>query len=230
MEKKPELRILNDGQSLRRGMNRREMVRRLLGGVSAGVLLPGVAAGHAVHTHLANTATLEKADATLSASDWSPEFLDSHQNETLTILAERIVPGSTKAQVNRFIDLLLSVDTQENQKKFLVSLGAIEAESLKRFGNPFIALTEDQQNEILTVASTEKSGHPEGEGDWSWFAVPSKETPEPHRVTLRDHFENLKGWISGAYYSSEIGMRELGWTGEVYFDSFPGCQHPEGHH
>jgi len=230
MEKKPELRILNDGQSLRRGMNRREMVRRLLGSVSAGVFLPGVAAGHAVHKHLANTATLEKADTTLSASDWSPEFLDPHQNETLTILAERIVPGSTKAQVNRFIDLLLGVDTQENQKKFLVSLGAIEAESLKRFGHPFIALTEDQQNEILTVASTEKSGHPEGEGDWSWFAVPSKETPEPPRATLRDHFENLKGWISGAYYSSEIGMRELGWTGEVYFDSFPGCQHPEGHH
>jgi len=28
-------------------------------------------------------------------------------------LAERIVPGSTKAQVNRFIDLLLCVDTAE---------------------------------------------------------------------------------------------------------------------
>ncbi len=230
MEKKADLRVLNSTQASRRGISRREMVRRLASSLGAGFVLPAVAASHPIHKHLTNVMTLERADATISASDWSPGFLDSHQNETLTVLAERIVPGSTKAQVNRFIDLLLSVDRQENQKKFLVSLGAIEAESQKRVGHPFIALTEDQQNEILTVASTEKPGHPEGEGDWSWFAVPSKETPGPPRVTLRDHFENLKGWISGAYYSSEIGMRELGWTGDVYFDSFPGCQHPEGHH
>ena len=29
---------------------------------------------------------------------------------------------------------------------------------------------------------------------------------------LRPAFQNLKTWISGAYYSSEPGMRELGWT------------------
>jgi len=38
-------------------------------------------------------------------------------------------------------------------------------------------------------------------------------------------FENLKGWISGAYYSSEMGMRELGWTEDRVFGSFPGCEH-----
>jgi hypothetical protein len=40
----------------------------------------------------------------------------------------------------------------------------------------------------------------------------------------------LKGWVSGAYYSSEMGMRELGWTEDRVFASFPGCEHPEGHH
>ena len=33
----------------------------------------------------------------------------------------------------------------------------------------------------------------------------------------------------GAYYSSEIGMRELGWTENRFFASFPGCTHPGGH-
>jgi len=47
--------------------------------------------------------------------------------------------------------------------------------------------------------------------------------------TLRDRFEHLKGWIVGAYYSSEIGMRELGWTGNVFYAGFPGCEHPGGH-
>ncbi len=230
MEKNSDLRVLNASQPSRRGINRREMVRRLLGGAGAGFIFPNVAASHPIHKHLTNATTLSEADARVVASDWRPEFLDPHQNETLMVLAERIVPGSTKAQVNRFIDLLLTVETQENQRKFLASLSAFEAESLNRFGHPFKELTEDQQNQIFTVASTEKPGHSQGDGDWSWFAVPSQKTSESPRITLRDYFENLKGWVSGAYYSSEVGMRELGWTGDVFFESFPGCEHPGGHH
>lgn len=231
MEKKPELRVLNnDAQPSRRGINRREMVRRLLGGAGAGIAMPAVAASHPVHKHLADAATLAEADAKTVASDWTPEFLDPHQNESLIVLAEHIVPGSTRAQVNRFIDMLLSVDTSQNQQKFITSLAAFDAESLNRFGHPFKALTEGQQNELLTFASTTEPGLKEGEKDWSWFAVPTKPPAEALHLTLRDHLENLKGWISGAYYSSEVGMRELGWTGEYFFESFPGCEHPGGHH
>lgn len=230
MSEAGKLRVLNDGSSSGRGINRREMVRRLLGGVGAGVAAPALAASHPIHKHLGDAATLTEADAKVAAADWAPEFIDPHQNETLIVLAERIVPGSTKAQVNRFIDLLLSVDSRENQQKFNNSLSAMDGESLNRYGHPFKALSEAQQNELLTVASTEKPGEERVKGDWSWFDVPSKQSSEPPRLTIRDHFENLKGWISGAYYSSEVGMRELGWTGDYYFDSFPGCEHPEGHH
>jgi hypothetical protein len=226
MEKNPEFRVLN---ATRPGLNRRELVQRLLGGAGVGVVFPAVARSHPIHNHLASPSTFDQAEAKSTAAVWAPEFLDPHQSDTLTVLAECIVPGSTKAQVNRFIDLLLTVDTQENQKKFLASLGAFEAEAINRFGKPFKDLTAEQHNQILTVASTEKSGQPEGRSDWSWFAVPAKEPSEQARVTIRDHFENIKGWVSGAYYSSEVGMRELGWTGDVYFDSFPGCEHPDGH-
>ena len=227
MEKNSEIRVL---KAAHQGLNRREVVQRLLGSAGVGFAVPTVAASHPIHSHLASPSTLEQADAKSRAADWAPEFLDPHQSDTLAVLAERIVPGSTKAQVNRFIDLLLTVDTQENQKKFLASLGAFEGEAINRFGKPFKDLREEQQNQILTVASTEKSGLPEGNSDWSWFALPSTESSELPRVTIRDHFENIKGWVSGAYYSSEVGMRELGWTGDVYFDSFPGCEHPDGHH
>jgi hypothetical protein len=211
------------------GIGRRQAMQRLFAGAGGALMVPGLAAAHPVHKHLADTTTMAAADAKAGAADWAPEYLDAHQNETLVVLSERIVPGSTKAQVNRFIDLLLTVDSQENQKKFLASLAAFEGDSLTRFGHPFVALPEDQQNKILEAASTEKSGSGTNE-DAMWFALPSTASSEPVRLTMRDHFENLKGWISGAYYSSEIGMREMGWTGEYMFESYPGCEHPDGHH
>ena len=192
------------------GINRREMVRRLMIAGGAGFALPGVAEGHPIARHLANQGAAARAASRAARTDWSPAFLDQHQSKTLEVLGERIIPGSSKAQVNHFIDLLLSVDTQDAQKKFIASLSAFEAESLKRFSHPYKDLTVSQQNEILTSASTAERGEA-AEG-------------QPHRITLRDHFENLKTWISGAYYSSEIGMKELGWTGQVIFTSFPGCQ------
>ncbi len=48
--------------------------------------------------------------------------------------------------------------------------------------------------------------------------------------SLREHFENLKEWISEAYYSSEAWMRGLGCTENRVFEKIPGCEHPEGHH
>ena len=225
--------MLHDEGAVRRGINRREVVRQLLKGVGAGfagLSFPGVSASHPIHKHLASDSRLAEAEAQAAARDWTPQFLDPHQNETLIVLAERIVPGSTRAQVNRFIDLLLSVDTPQNQQKFINSLSAMDGESLNRFARPFKALPEAQQNEILNVASTLEFAEPQKDKDWSWFDVPSQESSGSPRMTLRDYFENLKGWISGAYYSSEIGMRELGWTGNSYYENFPGCQHPEGHH
>jgi hypothetical protein len=195
-------------------LTRRQMVRRLL--ASAGAALPLVASSHPIYEHLANGAVFEQAEK-LGAADWAPLFLISHQNKTLTALAEAIVPGSRKAQVNRFIDLLLNVDTVEQRKKFVKSLAAFEAESQKRFGKGFASLEAGQQNRLLMDASAGPVKKDSAEGG-------GKESSG-----LREHFENLKGWISGAYYSSEAGMRELGWNGDYVFASFPGCEHPEGH-
>jgi hypothetical protein len=127
-----------------------------------------------------------------------------------------------------FVDQLLAVDTPDNQRKFLSALGWIDGEAQARYQHPWKALTEGQQVELLTAVSTAEPAEPphfwvRGEA----VIVPA---PLPKRPpTTRDRFEELKGWIAGAYYSSEIGMRELGWTGQTFFPSFPGCEHPGGH-
>ena len=229
MEKKPALQILDNSKSSARALNRREWIARMLGGATAVIAIPGLAAAHPVREHLAHSSTLDMADAQAAAATWAPEFLDAHQAETLAVLGERIMPGSSQAHVERFIDTLLSVDRRENQQRFLNSLAAIEGEALKKYGHHYKDLAEIQQNEILTVTSTSESGHGEHRGRRRVSLGPPAAASPTEHDTIRDHFENLKGWVLGAYYSSEVGMRELGWTGQVMFESFPGCSHPGGH-
>ncbi len=221
------LPVIQNGLGVRRSLTRREVVQRLLAGAGASAAWPIVTASHPIHALLADDALFSEADARMAVADWKPVFLDAQQNASLIALSESIVPGSGKAQVNRFIDLLLSVDTRVHQEKFAASLSAIESESRKRFDHPFAALAEIQKMELLTIASKEDEQRKEKEAASRESSTEEDEGQSP--PTLHDHFENLKGWISGAYYSSETGMRELGWTGDYAFENYPACNHAEGH-
>ena len=207
------------------GIGRRALLQSLAGGIGAGLVLPGVAdAQHPVHQHLADQAKTATATKKAAAAAYKPEFLDAHQLATLEALSERIVPGSTKAKVAPFIDQLMAVDTSTSQKNLLSALGAFDMLALQNHQKPWKALTAAEQDALLTTASTTESGRANNPmGDPRAAAAPAG------KATIRDHFEALKGWVSGAYYSSEIGMRELGWTGQMFFDKLPGCDHPDGH-
>ena len=210
-------------------MQRREMLQLLLTAAGGTATLPGLADGHPLQSHLADHARVAEADAKAQARDWRREFLTEHDFKTVEVLAERIVPGASKAKTAEFIDQLLAVDVFASQRSFLNALGAFERRALAKGARPYNALSAAEQDEILTEASTMASGIPI---EQPWAPGRPAEVAQPAgepRLTLRDHFELLKGWIAGAYYSSEIGMRELGWTGNIFHNSFPGCQHPGGH-
>ena len=217
MNKASALPIIQDAEVHSRQLTRREMMQQLLAGAGAGVTWPLVSASHPIYAQLVNGAIFEETEK-LAAADWKPLFLNAQQEETLAVLAEALVPGSKKAHADRFIDLLLSVDTVEHQKSFVDSLAAFETESQKQFAKRFPALDAGERNALLTDASTRPVKESATGGD-------RKEDPG-----LRGRFENLKGWICIAYYSSEAGMRELGWTEDRVFERFPGCEHPEGHY
>jgi hypothetical protein len=211
-----------------KGLGRREVLQGLMGVAGAGLALPAVAQDHPVQEHLANAQRVATADTRANAPGTRPVFLSAHEMGTLTSLAEAIVPGSTRARVAPFIDQLLAVDTHENQTKFRSAMGWIDGEASARFQHPWKALTPAQQTEILTAVSTAEVADPPH--FWVRGEAVNVPAPLPKRPpTSRDRFDELKGWIAGAYYSSEIGMRELGWTGQTFFPSFPGCAHPGGH-
>lgn len=206
---------------------RRQVLQAIAGSVGAGLAAPSLAradaAAPAAHAHGAPAAAV----ATASPSAAPAGFLDAHQLETLASLAEAIVPGSSEAGVAGFVDQVLAADSQEEQVRFLAALGAIHAESLTRFGRPWLSLDAAQKTVLLTAASTGPSSRTPRY--WTPGEPVLAARPERRPPTLRDRFDLVKRRVAEAYYSSEKGMKELGFTGQMVHGEFPGCTHPGGH-
>lgn len=200
---------------------RRRILQSLASSAGAGLALPGVAAGQETHRHVAEQVRLERAAEQAAASGVPPTFLSPAQKETLASLAEAIVPGSMQAGVPDFLDRLFAVDSPEAQREFLGALGVIEAEAVGRYGRAWKALGAGERHEILTALSTAPSAHATNRG--------LRAVGRHAAVAPRDRFDLLKSRIGLAYFTSEPGLRELGYTGEPLHEAFVGCPHPDGH-
>ncbi len=212
------------------GVGRRAVLQGLLTGLGA-VTIPGLAdAEHPMREHLSSADLMAHAEQKARAKGWKPEFLDGHQFATLENMSERVLPGATQLKCAEFIDQLLAVESLDNQRRFLSALGAFEGQARMQHGKRWVDLNESEQTEILQSASTGQLSQPKP-APWTSgqpvVYLPPPDPPPP--ATLRDHFEHLRGWIAGAYYSTESGMKELGWTGNLFFEKLDGCSHPDGH-
>ena len=204
-------------------MKRRQVLRATVAGV-AGVLTSSfLKGGETIGSPPRAKLFPPDQDAAreLSGSDWNPIFLDEHQNQTLIALSDLIIPatdtpGGKQALVNRFIDLLLSAETPETQRSFLNSLAYLDGLSIARHRNGFVHLARERQVELLNLIA-----YPHALGTWGEKAKEFEGFA---------HFNQLKSWISRAYYSSEVGMQELGWDGSFAHGELQGCTHLPGTH
>ncbi len=222
-----ELSIISPSPSERPRLTRREMVQRILTGLGATLAAP-LAAAHPMMRHLADPSWLQAAASTADDANWSPQFLSAKQNDALIAISDRMLPGANAVHVNRVIDLLLTAETEENRSLFVAALGALGGESTKRFHAELATLSSAQLDEILSTCASQEPPHSEHDDDAPGWKLNLK-TPATAPPNLRDHFENLKGWIVATYYSSEAGLRELGWNDDFYFESPAECKHPDGH-
>lgn len=195
-------------------MNRRELLRNSL-------LTIGAAASLNIPVDALVFASGDDASRELARPDWKPVFLNSQQNDALIALSETIIPttdtpGATAALVNRFLDLVLSVLPPQTQHEFLDSLAWFDAGANARYKTNFVNLSDPEKQDLLTL-------------------VARPHTPDGWRETDANfdghqHFERMKGWISSAYYSSAVGLKELGWDGWPARGVFEGCEHQPGEH
>jgi glucoside 3-dehydrogenase (cytochrome c) hitch-hiker subunit len=207
-----------------KGIGRREALQRLVAGAGASAALPALApATTTPETGMPgirmpaseSLGSAEPPDPALSAKDWKPKFFDAHQNETIVVLSDLLIPdtdtqGAKAAQVNRFIDLYLSAADPEFQKEFLQGLAWLQGYCLSHYTQPFTQLEPERQKEVLTLLTHE-----------------SKDAQIAEEVK---HFRILKEAIALSYYTSEIGMlQELKYQTSPFQPEFPGCKNPDEH-
>ncbi|HTQ61883.1 MAG TPA: gluconate 2-dehydrogenase subunit 3 family protein [Candidatus Solibacter sp.] len=206
-------------------MNRRDLLRATVLTGAAAAFRPAVAAPQAPPPASELTPAQRGVDASgeFNVPDWKPLFLDDHQNETLIILSDLIIPatdtpGAKEALANRYIDLVLSAETPQVQRAFLNSLAYLDGESIRRFKAAFRYLSREDQDDVLHGLAYPSNGS-------EWTGEPDT-TPDVGHT----HFQALKGRIMTAYYNSQIGEKELGWDGAFAHGPYQGCEHPEGNH
>jgi hypothetical protein len=189
-----------------RRVSRRAALQSLAGSLGVALTAPtaaGAAAEHPVGRHVAQ----RSSQAVRAPRAAAPAFLDPHQFATLAVAADLIVPGAAASESPRFIDDVLAIEHPDVQQRFVGALGALDAAARERHQQSFRELPRDRQTALLQAALT---------------------APYTDAV-LSGHVNHLKTWVAGAHYSSEAGMKELGWTGAMFFPSFPGCTHSDGH-
>lgn len=205
-------------------IDRRQALRRLVAGAGASAALPVLGQGATSHDASAHAgaeaqgAALGSAlppDPALSAKDWKPRFFDEHQNSTVVVLSDLIIPdtdtpGARAAQVNRFIDRFLCASSTEVQERYLQALGWLDGCCIARYAKPFTELAHDQKVEVLTLLT-----HP---------------NPDPRIAPGVSLFRIIKDSIAHAYYTSEIGaLQELKYETNSFQPGFPGCANPDEH-
>src|SRR5580693_3832152 len=150
-------------------MKRRDLIRAGVLTGAAAALRPPLARAQIAAPPSELTPAQSGVDASkdLATPGWKPLFLDEHQNETVIVLSDLIIPatdtpGAKEALVNRYIDLVLAAETPETQQAFLNSLGYLDGESIRRFRAAFRYLSSDEQDLLLHALAYPRVG-----GGWA---------------------------------------------------------------
>jgi hypothetical protein len=125
------------------------------------------------------------------------------------ILADLVIPAdersgsATEAGVPAFIDIIVA-EQPARQAPTRDGLAWLDAECVHRFGRPFVACTDAEQRAMLE--------------DIAW---PDR-APRAMRRGVA-FFNGFRDLVAAGFFSSQIGMRDLGFVGNVMVAEYHGC-------
>lgn len=125
-------------------------------------------------------------------------FFNEHEQKTIHRLAHLIMPANEHGDIDQagtleFIEFMVK-EYPGFQSPLRGGLMGLDHRCRKEYGNPFISLTEDQQHEVLTSIAY----------------------PDPEAQVQRQEvsfFATLRNLVVTSYYTSAVGIAELGYQG-----------------
>jgi hypothetical protein len=144
--------------------------------------------------------------------DLWPLTFTSAQRRQVGILCDLIIPpddhspGAASVGVTDYIDEFVSApypDIAEDGKKILDGLAWLDTESAKRYGAPFADATEAQRASLCEDISYEKP-------------------KDPALKPAADFFKRLRNLVASGFYTTPVGMKDIGYVGNVPLATFDG--------
>ncbi|MDQ8145052.1 MAG: gluconate 2-dehydrogenase subunit 3 family protein [Gemmatimonadota bacterium] len=183
-------------------MNRRDALQHLLA-VPAGIAIaPDALERAADHVHAAlDPQGQAQAGAAQPARPrpYVPKQFTPDEWRLVRMLVDYLIPrdarsgSATDAGVPEFMDFMLG-EYASMRTWMRNGLGWMHAESRKRFGKSFVSATDAQRREILDA-----------------IAFPKRAAADVKAGV--EFFNNLRNLTASGFYSSRIGIADLGYTG-----------------
>jgi gluconate 2-dehydrogenase subunit 3-like protein len=188
-------------------MSRREALKSLTLGASAGAVVTGIPAHAARQAH----ERVRRAKAADPGGTYTPQFFSAHQYKTLQAVCQAVLPpdersgGAIEAGAPEFIDLLTS-----ESKEYQLALGGgmiwLDSMCRGRYGNVYLDCSPDQQREILDL-----------------IAYRANAQTDPRLSQGIRFFALVRKMTADGFYTSQLGVQDLGYIGNDYLAEFPGC-------
>ncbi len=189
------------------GITRRDVLKSLALGVAGGSVLNVIPLEAAELAHQ----MVKKAKAAEPAGKYVPKFFTPKQYETIVSLCDAIIPkdeksgGAVDAGAPEFIDLL----TSENEE-FQLALGGglmwLDNHCLDQYGKVYMECTPEQRKETLDLLAYRKN---------------AKKNPELSQGVA--FFAAMRDFTCDGFYTSKIGIEDLGYIGNTTLREWPGC-------
>jgi gluconate 2-dehydrogenase subunit 3-like protein len=186
-------------------ISRRDVLKSLAMGAAASSVSRVIPAQAAEYAHRMIAA--EKA----ATKVYVPKFFPVHEYKTLQSLCETIFPadsdsgGAVEAGAPEFIDLLTSENT-EYQRILGGGLMWLDATCSERYGKAYLDCAPAQQKEILDL-----------------IAYRNNAVANPSLSQAVDFFSFLRNMTADGFFTSEIGIKYLGYIGSTFLKEWPGC-------
>lgn len=136
-------------------------------------------------------------------------FFTGHELDTVRVLVDLVIPrdersgSATEAGVPEFMDFMLN-EREDGRLPMRGGLAWLDRESRKRFNKTFTECVEQERRTILDD-----------------IAFPKRAKPEhSHGVAFFNMFRDL---AASGYYTSKIGIADLGYQGNEFITSWTGC-------